>query len=140
MGVAIGNLIDVTSSLRKTFTEFSNGVVLSGKVEKELDKIAKSMGLKWSMQDKQLLFLGRTQFIGTLISKLSAGTGLIGSPEPGEDGIVRVQAILQPNLLPGTRIQVDSKEVTGVYRIEKTVFVGDTWGDDWSADLECKPL
>ncbi len=140
LGVDLGNLGDVAGSLRGALTEFTNGMVLSGKAEKQLDKVAKSMGLRWSIQDGKLQFLGPDQFVGTIATRLAPGTGLIGSPEPGEDGVIRVRSLLQPNLLPGQRVQVQSAEVDGFFRIEKVIFSGDTWGNDWFADMECKPL
>lgn len=140
MGIDEGNLSDVTQSIRGSVSEFSNGMVLSGKAEQQLDKIAKTMGFKWSIQDEKLQFLGPTQFVGPTATKIAPGTGLIGSPEPGEKGIVRARSLLQPNLLPGHRVEIKSAEVDGFFRIDKVVFSGDTWGDDWFADMECKPL
>lgn len=142
LGVGLGNLEDVisTGSLRGNLTEFVNGIVLSGKAELNVDKIAKSMGLTWSIQDGQLLFLGPTQVKEALAVKLIPGSGLVGSPEAGEDGILAVRSLIQPDLLPGQKVQIQSAQVDGFFRIEKTVFTGDTRGKEWYADMECKPL
>jgi hypothetical protein len=142
MGINPGNLQDAVGagSLRGSLKEFTNGIVLSGKAELNVDKIAKSMGLRWSIQDGGFLFLGPDDFIGEQATVLAPGTGLIGSPEPGEDGIVKARSLLQPNLLPGHRVQIQSAEVDGFFRIEKAVFTGDTRGGDWYTDVECKPL
>ena len=98
------------------------------------------MGLTWSIQDCQMLFLGPTQYVGTDPVLLEPGTGLVGSPEAGEKGVVAARSLLQPDLLPGQRVQIKSAQVDGFFRIEKTVFSGDTRGGEWYADLECKPL
>lgn len=142
MGIGVGNLEETITngSLRGDLVEFVNGIVLSGKAELNVDKIAKSMGLTWSMQDGNMLFLGPTQFVGDRAVLLSPGSGLVGSPEAGEDGVLSVRALLQPDLLPGQRVQIKTKQVDGYFRIEKTVFTGDTRGKDWYADMECKPL
>lgn len=142
LGINPGNLSEAISggSLRGALREFTNGIVLSGKAETNLDKVAKSMGLKWSIQDGQLLFLGPEQFVGDEALVLSPGTGLVGSPEPGDNGIVKARSLLQPNLLPGNRVKIEAAQVDGFFRVEKTVYTGDTFGPDWYADLECMPL
>lgn len=142
LGLNPGNLQDAISkgSLRGALKEFTNGSVLSGKAEQQVDKVAKSMGYKWSVQDGSLLFLGPDDFVGDSATVLAPGTGLVGSPEPGEKGLVKCRSLLQPNLMPGHRIQLQTAAIDGFFRIEKVVFSGDTQGGDWYADLECKPL
>jgi hypothetical protein len=142
LGLGDGNLEETIAngSLRGKLTEFVNGVVLSGKAELNVDKIAKSMGLSWSIQDGQHLFLGPTQTREALAVKLTPGSGLVGSPEAGEDGVLSVRSLIQPDLLPGQKIQIQSGQVDGYFRVEKTVFTGDTRGKEWYADMECKPL
>ena len=142
LGIGDGNLEETISngSLRGKLIEFVSGVVLSGKAELNVDKIAKSMGLTWSIQDGQLLFLGPTQFLEARAVKLTPGSGLVGSPEAGEDGVLAVRSLLQPDLLPGQRVQIQNAQIDGFFRIEKTVYIGDTRGREWYADMECKPL
>ena len=142
MGLDLGNLEEAANSgsFRGQLKEFTNGLVLSGKAEQALDKIAKSMGVKWSIQDGALLFLGPGEFVGGEATVLSPGTRLVGSPEPGEDGFVKARSLLQHELLPGHRVKIESAAVNGFFRIEKSVFAGDTAGGDWYTDVECKPL
>jgi hypothetical protein len=144
LGVGLGNLADKISkgSIRGTLTEFANGIVLSGKAEKEFDKILKSMGYSWSIQDGELQLLEPTEVIGDSAVLLTPGTGMIGSPEPGEKGFVTVRSLLQPELTPGKKIKIQSKndDINGFYRVEKVTFLGDSSGNDWYADVEGKPL
>lgn len=142
LGLKPGNLASAIKkgSLRGNLSEFSNGIVLSGKADKVLDSIARSMGYFYSIQDGQLILIGKDDFLGTEATLLTPQTGLVGSPEPGDDGFVNVRAMIQPNLLPAHRIRVESAEVSGFYRIERVDFTGDTWGEDWYADMECRPL
>lgn len=142
MGLNPGNLARTVAkgALRGNLTEFTNGIVLSGKAEKVLGGIAESMGYSFSVQDGQLIFLGKNDSLGTTVPVISPSTGMVGSPEPGEDGFINVRTMIQPNLLPGHRIRIESASVQGFYRIEQTDFSGDTWGQNWYADLECRPL
>jgi len=142
LGINPGNLSEAISngSARGALTEFTNGIVLSGKAEQQLDKVAKSMGLKWSIQDGQLQFLRPGQYVGTQAALLTPSTGLVGSPEPGDKGFVEARCLMQPNLAPGSRVQIQSAEVDGFYLVTKSVYTGDTHGGDWYVDIEGKPL
>jgi len=142
LGIDLGNLLEKVSSgsIRETLSEWGNGMVLSGKSEQQFDKIARSMGFTWSIQDGALLLLGPNETIGPKAVVLSSGTGMIGAPEPGEKGFVKVKSLIQPDIIPGRQIQVISKTVNGFFRIEKATYTGDTWGSDWSVDIEGKPV
>lgn len=139
LGVKPGN-IDTKNPVR-SIKEFVQGIVLSGKAEKQLAKLIRSAGFEWSIQDGALQVIAPDEFVdGPEQLSLEVGTGLIGSPEAGEDGVVKVKALLQPGLSPGRRIRVISRQISGFFKIEKNVTTGDTWGDAWHADLELRPL
>lgn len=145
MGLKPGNLKDAIAkgSLREGFKGFQNGLVMSGKTEQQLHKLARSMGLTFSVQDGQLMLVGPRQFLGDQAILLSSATGMLGSPQAGEDGYITVRSYLQPLLQPFYRVKVESRTVNGFFRIEKSTFVGDSWGagsGSWYVDLECKPL
>lgn len=142
MGVGLGNLQQAIArgGIRGALTEFTKGIVLSGKAEEQLTKITKAAGYDWSIQGGQLALLGPTDTLGNGVISLQPGTGLVGSPEQGDQGYMKIRSLLQPDLLPGRRVQVASAQVNGAFRIEKVTFSGDTWGQDWYADLEAKPL
>jgi len=145
LGIDLGNVSEKVSAgaIRGALTEFTNGVVLSGKAEQQLDKIVKSMGYSWSIQDGALQLLGPDETVGDQAFLLQSGTGLVGVPEAGEDGLVKARSLLQPEILPGKKVKIESigaESISGFYRVEKTVFVGDTWGSDWFVDIEGKPV
>lgn len=146
MGLGLGNVNEKANSgsLRSTLTEFSGGKVFSGKAEEVLSKIVDGMGYAWSIQDNQIILLGPNETLGTapyvLQSINGKSTGLIGSPEAGDDGFIKLRCLLQPSLLPGRRIRVKSREIDGEFRIDKVTFSGDTWGNQWICEIEAKPL
>lgn len=145
-GLNLGNLLEKAKagSLNGALQEWTNGKVLSGKAEQVFDKVVKSMGYGWSVQDGQIQILGPKEVVEGTATRLAVvdgvSTGLIGSPEPGEDGIVKARGLIQPGLAPGRKVQIQSLEVDGFYRIEKCVYSGDSDGGDWYADIEAKPL
>jgi hypothetical protein len=98
------------------------------------------MGYSWSIQDKEIQILGPLDTVGGKVITLEVGTGLIGSPQVGEKGIVKVRSLLQTDLLPGRGVKILSRLIDGFFRIEKSTFEGDTWGQAWYVDLECKPI
>jgi hypothetical protein len=147
LGLNLGNLREkvANGSLRSALQEMTEGVVLSGKAEQVFTRIAKQMGYSWSTQDGQIQLLEPNETIASsdpILLTASGGksTGLIGTPEPGEKGFVKARSLLQPDLLPGRRVKIESLKIDGFYRIEKVVFTGDTWGGDWYSDIEAKPL
>lgn len=142
LGINIGNALTKISkgSLRGNLSEWVNGVVLQGKAEKQLDKILRSAGYSWSIQDGQLQLLGPEETLEEQAAVLRPGTGLIGSPEPGDKGVIRARSLLQPRLLPGRKVKIESATVNGFFKILKTNFVGDTRGQDWYSDIEGRPL
>lgn len=142
LGVGLGNAIDKISegNKRGTITDFANGLVLSGSARAELDRLVRTFGLDWSIQDGQIQLLGPRDAIepGDAIV-LDSDRGMIGSPESGEDGIVEVRSLLIPQLTPGRVVKLSSLQVSGFYRVENVSYQGDTRGSDWFADLELKP-
>jgi len=141
MGVRLGNTAAKTVSAKIQGTQaskFFNGYALAGAIEGELDRLARSCGLEWSIQDDELQFLDQGMPLQEMGIELSPDTGLIGSPEPGNKAITEARCLMIPDLFPGRRIRITSEHVTGIYRAETTKHVGDTAGHDWYVDLELR--
>jgi hypothetical protein len=115
------------------------GYVASGDALSQLDRVCRSCGLEWSIQDNQLQILPRGQPIAEQGIILSPSSGLIGSPELGKGGMVRCRTLMIPNLLPGRRVEMQSIHVQGIYRVETTSHKGDyESNDEWGIELELK--
>lgn len=143
LGLGLGNAREklAQGNIRGAVTEFANGLVMSGPSRKELDRLAKTYGYTWSVQNGQLQLLGPNDAIepnDAII--LDSDRGMIGSPESGEKGVVEARALLIPQLEPGRAVALSSVQVSGFYRVDKVTYTGDTHGKDWFADLEMKPL
>lgn len=138
----VGNVADAIKGgpKRGSATEFINGIVANGIAIDEIDRIARQFGLRFSIQGNEANFITPTEAFGGRAIVLSETTGLIGSPEPGEKGVVNSRTLLQPELLPGQAVEYQADQVKGNYRVERVVFVGDTWGTDWYCELETKPI
>ncbi len=144
IGVGLGNLSEQIASgnLRGALASFGNGLVLSGNAADQFDKLAKSLGYNWSVKNGalQVLPADDSQAIDDFDAiVLSASTGLVGSPQPGEKGIVEARSLLNPRLEPGRVVSLQAREISGLYVIDRTRYKGDSRGNDWYAELELKP-
>lgn len=137
MGVGEGNFASVTDALGATVRA---GTVLHGQAAQELHRICAAAGLEFSVQDGALQILRRGQALDRVGVLLSPETGLLGSPERCGYKRIKLSALLQPDLVPGRKVRVESSTATGDYRIVQAEYAGDTRGEDWTADLVCRDL
>lgn len=137
-GVGTGNTNQATASA--TLAALGNTVVtgttLRGSAARELDRICNAAGLEWSIQNGALQILP----IGTALAGqavvLSPTSGLIGSPSREQRGRVKFRSLLNPEIVPGKQVQIQSRVVTATVRVEKCSWSGDTEGQDWYVDGE----
>lgn len=119
----------------------------AGGVAGALDSITAATGLVWSVQDGQVqVFDAADVSDGSEAVRLSAASGMVGSPEPVEVkegdkvvGRVSVVALIQPQIRPSRVVEVDSivrPELSGVYVVRKQKITGDSHGPDWTTTLE----
>jgi hypothetical protein len=141
MGVRLGNSAAKVVSAKIAGTgasAFFNGYALAGAVDDEIDRLARSCGLEWSVQDDELQFLDYGAPLSQLAVRLTPATGLIGSPEPGNKGLCDVRCLIIPDLYPGRRVEVQSQHVHGFFRIETSKHSGSNFGREWYVDLTLK--
>lgn len=155
MGVGLGNLDAqlAKKAFRGGLEGFAKGVAFTGKASDALDRVMAAAGFEWSIQDGELRVLRPgegVRFPTTPI--IAAATGMIGSPEGGEKGVVTARSLLRGDLLPGDIIELrvaqaarrtaageSSQRFAGLYRIQRLTHSGDTWGDDWTTAFELEP-
>lgn len=112
---------------------------VAGNAQEVMDKLARMWRFDWSVQDGvfQITSYGRA-LVGESVS-LTPKTGLIGSPAKTEDG-VRFASLLIPQLRPGVEVHVESETVTGAFRADTVRFLGDTHGENWTAEVEAREM
>jgi hypothetical protein len=116
---------------------YSKGLTLSGLVKDHLDMLGKTHGFDWSIQDETLQFTPKDKATRADAILLNPKTGLIGSPSRTDKG-VEFQSLLQPSLLPGRRVVVESKFLKGTFVLGKVVHSGDSHQGDFKSSCECK--
>jgi hypothetical protein len=92
---------------------WSSGYVVRGTVREALRKIAAVTGSVIVVQDGAVQAWPVGQPRVTTGIRLASGTGLIGSPEPSDDGVWTVRADLLSGTMPGDALVIDSETLSG---------------------------
>lgn len=137
-GLALGNVPTVAGQLTGAFDQ---GYSVAGLVSRSFDRLVKSLGYVWSIQDEtlQLLLPGAT--LDGQVPEISPDTGLIGSPEmgtpekKGKPALVKFKSLLLATR-PGAKVKLVSARYNGFVRVKKCTFDGDTRGDNYFTEYE----
>lgn len=146
--IGIGNAYQAfqKGGLQAGFDSFVHGFTSSGDAQSDIDAICRTAGFTWSIQDGELQILTTERDTTGEAEVLSVDTGLVGSPEMGSHtrkhgpALLKVKALLRPQVRPGGVVQVDSRAIHGQFRAEKVTHEGDTWGGDWFTTIEARAL
>jgi len=106
----------------------SQRLALSGLTRVCLDKVCRSWGVEFSVQDGAAQFLDPTQTRGggALAIKLTPASGLLGSPAKTSTGI-RCESLLRADMLPGSYLEIaDTRNADGYYKVQSLIHSGDT--------------
>ncbi len=136
LGLGQGNSLTAAASIPGSYDQ---GIVLSGPVSRELDKVLAGTGYGWSIQDEQLILLKDAQTSGQDVPELTPESGLIGSPEFGAPLVkggkpqLHFRCLLNANIKPGARVSIKCERFPlGVFvKCVKVEHSGDTAGQDW---------
>lgn len=127
--------------------EFATKFIASGLSWDVFQKLLATSGYEASVQDGNLLVVEKGKTTQDDAVLLNYQTGLIGSPEPGEKGIVKVRSLLNHTIYPGRKLQIQGQVnskgefgLDGFFKCKNVIFIGDTKGNDWYADVEALPL
>ena len=141
-GWDLGNITDFYASLGQ---KALSGYVAWGNANREIDRLLRSQGLTFSVQDGAIQILPLTGYIPAAAVLIDEDHGMVGSPEAGtaprkgKARSLRVKCLMDPDkvrLKPGQRVSVQSVAHKGVYTIQKMSLDGDTHADDWYCNLE----
>jgi hypothetical protein len=140
MDLGEGNLREIgTIGLAEEVLTYASGTVLSGPAHREVDRIVRSCGLTWSIQNGALQLRRGGAALATTAVRLTPATGLLGSPAPDAENRIECVALLVPGLYPGRPVVLESREVSGSYQVARVRYVGDTAGAEWQSQLVLEP-
>jgi len=118
---------------------YRNGFSYSGSVSGLLDQLSAEMGVKWSINDGEITFLGPGITEPGRIISLGPDSGLIGTPTKTKDGF-KFNSLLNADIRPGKMVFVESQIALGIagatIKVQKGKYVGDTHEGDWLGKFE----
>lgn len=150
MGIGKGDTSGIPDNLG-----YIGGFSASGLSRDVMDDVVDKADAEWSIQDGQLQILpvgGANREEAVLLASAlgpdRVNTGIVGSPTRSgfkgsankkENGI-EFTSLLQPDIRPGRRVKVESKEVNGFFVCRKVTHDGDTRTGPWHSKGEATPL
>lgn len=143
-GWDLGNIKDFYASLGQ---KCLSGFAAWGTANREIDRLLRSAGLTYSVQDGAVQILPLTGYTPKLAVLIDEDHGMVGSPEAGsaphkgKARTLKVKCLLDADkvkLKPGDRVSVQSMNYKGAYVIQKLDLDFDTHGESWYAELEVK--
>lgn len=142
LGINPGNLSVKLSGAAQTALKGFTDKSPPGEV---LDKVLRSLGLSFSIQDGAVQVLAPGSFLATSAVLLSEQSGLIGSPDhgtPNDKGlpsVLKAKSLLNPMIKVGGKVQLQSDAVSGLFGVQKVEHHGDQAGGEWYTDMELLP-
>lgn len=116
---------------------YLNGVTLTGLCKTNLTKYCESNGLKWSIQNQTVSIYPKNGASGEGVTLLSKDTGLVDAPKKTEKGIL-FKSLLQPSLIPGRKVKIDSQFVKGNYIVSRVTHQGNNQEGKFLSECEAK--
>lgn len=138
-GLGAGNVgrIDQINKPDGLPNRLENGMTIRGHVMDEISDLARSRGAKISSQNNEMTVLAPGEALaGVPVTEIGPGTGLIGYPYVDNEGILTLNHRLLPNVFPGAPIDVKSEFVEGRFVVERAVYSGSLYGDDFNIEIE----
>ena len=131
--IASGDIDGVDDTILNSYTTF-------GEVHTEIDKHFKKLNVSGFIEDNQLVILKKGETLGTEAVRLTPDTGLLGSPELSQDGLLKCVSLIRPEIRLGYQLKVESASFNGTYRIERLSYSGSTFDQEWFVTIEATPL
>lgn len=145
-----------------TFGTFKNGYSFIGKGAEALSEICYGSGCTWSIQNNILQIILDGGIVANRGIVFSADSGLIGSPErivksnyktdketpkrkrkrkenkdrAEKQAGWKIKTLLSPSINPGDAVKIESKFITGWFRVEAIRHTGDINSNEWYSEID----
>lgn len=116
--------------------------VFNGTTKAALDDLVDSVGPthSWFIRDGNVYILEKSQKTPETGPVFSSENGnLIGSPEPVKGGRVRIKGVLDATLRVGRVVRLESKWLTGYYKLVEVNFMGSNFGNQFYVEMKGVP-
>jgi len=130
----------ISKSLKNISSEIlQKGLSVTGIAEEILDKLIDKQGLEVHIQNEEIVFVDPKGDIGRPEINITPETGLIGSPIRREKNGIQFESLINHNMIPGSLINLKSKDINGLFVIRKQSIQGDSQGNPWFMKSEGIP-
>lgn len=137
LGAIAGQAIDASGLDLNAQLPSSRGVTLSGPVYGQVNRIARLNRWDWTVEDGRIVITKRGEATTLPALVISAQTGMVGAPGPGDAGKLAVKTLLNPLARLRRIVQLDAQDFAGWYLIRRIRHLGDSgWAPDYYTELE----
>lgn len=153
-GVSVPPEVNELPELR---ARIPTGEVVTGYTADELERLLDPYGMEFSFQNGKLQIMRSDDIIPGTVRVISQDDGMIEAPvidppklraphkkvhhrrgtaaEPKVPKL-KVKHLLYPEITPGERIEVRSKSINGIFRVDAVTHEGDFRGSEWTTHIE----
>ena len=138
-----GNLPEIIDSLRLRggAATFESGYAIDGLASRALTALLSGAGYRWSVQHGAVLALRRGGSPSISGALLTPDTGLVEIPTwDARRRVLTARSLIRPGLEPGRKVRIESEAATGDFDIRSVTWIGDTRGEDWTAEMSLRAL
>jgi hypothetical protein len=118
---------------------FARGTAFAGRRIDILTDLCSLGQLEYWLDNGELHMLRAGAPSHESVVKLSANTGLLGSPERLLAGRLRFRSLLNTHLSPGRAVDIDSEHISGRFRVQRVTHNGNNFGTEFVSDAEANP-
>lgn len=142
-GLQIGDISGVVNE------KLLSGLSLSGSVRDQISILSERQNSEWSIQDGAVQIISKGTATKESAILISATTGMIGIPKKrfekdtsGKDKElgIEVTSLLNGKIKPGRLIRVESKLISGDFKVQKVIHEGDNYAQEYYSKIEAVPL
>lgn len=135
--------------LTKLNNTFPSGGIVHGRTDQELDRILRTLGKTYSVQNGNIQILDSGKSNNETAHLVTVNTGLIGSPEISSvknaagkkiRGGCKFRSLLTSEIYPGRQVRVEGENLNGFFRVNTAQYSGQINGPDWYVDVESSPV
>lgn len=135
--------------------ELLYGFPLSGSPKDMLNKLSRTYGFEWRIDDNTLYVndLDKPQSENRAnVTLVSRDTGLLENAyydsgdskrvqkDPAKKSGVRFTMLLDPEIIPGQTIKLEDTLIQGFFKVDKAVYSGNYRENKWYADITCSAV
>jgi hypothetical protein len=126
--------------------KITDGISIHGPTRDTLTKLLAPFGYGWSIQNGKLQILRDEDLRPSELIVINQGAGLIGIPErtfpdkAGGKSEVKFDVLLYPEIIPGSKVKLESELIRMSLKVTDVSHSGDTHGGEMKTSVSARPL